>query len=112
MQRTVLTYDSGSIIIRGGISHIPYASFDPRTNSLRAQALYYKDILDYLNQSEIEYDDSHVLDLIPSPNIILDQNTNGRNYVNNDNNNNNTHNDHPYPISLRDYQQKALDMWI
>ncbi|MFL6405622.1 MAG: hypothetical protein ACJ71F_00940, partial [Nitrososphaeraceae archaeon] len=51
MQRTVLTYDNGSIIIRGGISHIPYASFDPRTNSLRAQALYYQNILDYLNQS-------------------------------------------------------------
>src|ERR687883_399534 len=109
MQRTVLTYDSGSIIIRGGISHIPYASFDPRTNSLRAQALYYQNILNYLNQSEIEYDDSHVLDLIPSPNITLDENNSGSNYVNSDNNaNNNPHN----PISLRDYQQKALDMWI
>src|ERR1041384_3918324 len=93
MQRTVLTYDNGSITIRGGISHIPYASFDPRTNCLRAQALYYQNILNYLNQSEIEYDDSHVLDLIPSPNITLDENP---------------HN----PISLRDYQQKALDMWI
>ncbi|HJT48681.1 MAG TPA: DEAD/DEAH box helicase family protein [Nitrososphaeraceae archaeon] len=109
MQRTVLTYDNGSIIIRGGISHIPYASFDPRTNSLRAQALYYKNILDYLNQSEIEYDDSHVLDLIPSPNIILDQNNTGSDYVDSDDDSN-TNNDHQ--ISLRDYQQKALDMWI
>ena len=109
MQRTVLTYDNGSIIIRGGISHIPYASFDPRTNSLRAQALYYQNILDYLNQSEIEYDDSHVLDLIPSPNITLDQNNSGSNYVNSDNNANYNP---PNPISLRDYQQKALDMWI
>ncbi len=109
MQRTVLTYDNGSILIRGGISHIPFASFDPRTNSLRAQALYYRNILDYLNQSEIEYDDSYVLDLIPSPNITLDQNNIGSNSVNSDNNrNNNPHN----PISLRDYQQKALDMWI
>jgi superfamily II DNA or RNA helicase len=109
MQRTVLAYDNGSITIRGGISHIPYASFDPRTNSLRAQALYYQNILDYLNQSEIEYDDSHVLDLIPSPNITLDQNSSGSNYVNSDNNANNNP---PNPISLRDYQQKALDMWI
>jgi superfamily II DNA or RNA helicase len=109
MQRTVLTYDNGSIVIRGGISHIPFASFDPRTNSLRAQALYYQNILDYLDQSEIEYDDSHVLDLIPSPNITLDQNNIGSNSVNSENNpNNNPHN----PISLRDYQQKALDMWI
>ena len=109
MQRTVLTYDNGSIVIRGGISHIPFASFDPRTNSLRAQALYYQNILDYLVHSEIEYDDSHVLDLIPSPNITLDQNNIGGNSVNSENNpNNNPHN----PISLRDYQQKALDMWI
>jgi len=109
MQRTVLTYDNGSIIIRGGISHIPYASFDPRTNCLRAQALYYQNILNYLNQSEIEYDDSHVLDLIPSPNITLDENNSGSNYVNSDNNANSNP---PNPISLRDYQQKALDMWI
>ena len=109
MQRTVLTYDNGSITIRGGISHIPYASFDPRTNCLRAQALYYQNILNYLNQSEIEYDDSHVLDLIPSPNITLDENNSRSNYVNSDNNANSNP---PNPISLRDYQQKALDMWI
>jgi superfamily II DNA or RNA helicase len=109
MQRTVLTYENGSITIRGGISHIPYASFDPRTNCLRAQALYYQNILNYLNQSEIEYDDSHVLDLIPSPNITLDENNSGSNYVNSDNN---VNSNPPNPISLRDYQQKALDMWI
>ena len=85
MQRTVLTYDNGSILIRGGISHIPYASYDPRTNSLRAQALYYQNIVDYLKLSEVEYDDSHVLDLIPSPNIMLDPSHN----VSSINNNNN-----------------------
>jgi superfamily II DNA or RNA helicase len=76
---------------------------------LRAQALYYQNILNYLNQSEIEYDDSHVLDLIPSPNITLDENNSRSNYVNSDNNANSNP---PNPISLRDYQQKALDMWI
>ena len=105
MQRTVLTYDNGSILIRGGISHIPYASFDPRTNSLRAQALYYQNIVDYLKLSEVEYDDSHVLDLVPSPNIMLHQSHD----VSSVNNNNN---DRHESISLRDYQQKALDNWI
>src|ERR687883_509639 len=105
LQRTVLTYDNGSILIRGGISHIPYASFDPRTNSLRAQALYYQNIVDYLKLSEVEYDDSHVLDLVPSPNIMLDQSHD----VSSVNNNNN---DRHESISLRDYQQKALDNWI
>ncbi len=105
MQRTVLTYENGSILIKGGISHIPYASFDPRTNSLRAQALYYQNILDYLKLSEVEYDDSHVLDLIPSPNITLDQSHD----VGSDNN---TNNDRHESLSLRDYQHKALDNWI
>ena len=105
MQRTVLTYENGCILIKGGISHIPYASFDPRTNSLRAQALYYQNILDYLKLSEVEYDDSNVLDLIPSPNITLDQSHD----VGSDNN---TNNDRHESISLRDYQQKALDNWI
>jgi superfamily II DNA or RNA helicase len=105
LQRTVLTYDNGSILIRGGISHIPYASFDPRTNSLRAQALYYQNIVDYLKLSEVEYDDSHVLDLIPSPNITLDQSHDVGS-------NNNTNNDRHESLSLRDYQQKALDNWI
>jgi len=105
LQRTVLTYENGCILIKGGISHIPYASFDPRTNSLRAQALYYQNILDYLKLSEVEYDDSNVLDLIPSPNITLDQSHD----VGSDNN---TNNDRHESISLRDYQQKALDNWI
>src|SRR5919202_1067802 len=109
MQRTVLAYDNGSILIRGGISHIPYASFDPRKNSLRAQALYYQNILDYLKQSEVEYDDSRVLDLIPSPNITLDQSDSTGHNVSSDNNINN---DRDNTLSLRDYQQKALDSWI
>jgi superfamily II DNA or RNA helicase len=57
---------------------------------MRAQALYYRNILEYLKQSEIVYDD-YVLDLVPSPNILID--------------NRNTH------LALREYQQKALDNW-
>ena len=91
MLKTALTYDNGTILITGGISHIPFATVDPRTNHLRARALDYQNIIDYLKQSEIQYDDSHVLDLVPSPNILVD---NARHLV------------------LRDYQQKALDRWV
>ena len=83
-----------------GIAHIPFATVDPRTNHLRAQALYYQNIVEYLKQSEIVCDD-YVLDLIPSPNILIDNNNNTKN-----NNNNNNHH-----LTLRDYQQKALDNW-
>jgi superfamily II DNA or RNA helicase len=72
------------------MAHVPFASIDPRTKYMRAQALYYRNILEYLKQSEIVYND-YVLDLVPSPNILID--------------NRNTH------LALREYQQKALDNW-
>ena len=72
MLKAVLTYDNGTILITGGISHIPFATVDPRTNHLRARALDYQNIVEYLKQSEMQYDDSRVLDLVPSPNILVD----------------------------------------
>ena len=86
MLKAILQYDNGTIIIRG-ISHIPFATFDPRTNALRAQALYYNEIINYIKSSDIEYED-RVLDLIPSPHLEAKG------------------------LELRDYQQKALSMWI
>ena len=97
MIKAVLRYDNGTILITGSIVHIPFATIDPRTNRLRAQALYYQNIVEYLKQSGILCDD-YVLDLIPSPNILIGNTKN--------NNNNNIH-----QLTLRDYQQKALDNW-
>jgi superfamily II DNA or RNA helicase len=103
--KAALRYDNGTILITGSIAHIPFATVDPRTNQhLRAQALYYQNIVEYLKQSEIVCDD-FVLDLIPSPNILIDNNNNN---TKNNNDNNNTNNHH---LTLRDYQQKALDNW-
>jgi Xeroderma pigmentosum group B helicase damage recognition domain len=81
-----LRYDNGTILITG-ITHVPFATVDPRTKDLRAQALYYQNIVEYLRQSEIVCND-YVLDLIPSPTILID------------NNNKNIH------LTLRDYQQE------
>ena len=81
-----LTYDRGTIIIKG-LAHIPFAIVDPRTNSLRAQAMQYSNIINYLHESDIECSGDYVLDLVPSPDLKA---TN---------------------LSLRDYQQKALDRW-
>ena len=89
MLKAKLRYDNGTIIVTG-MAHIPFASFDPRTKSMRAQALHYQNIVEYLKQSEIECDDS-VLELIPSPTISIDKK--------------NVH------LALREYQQKALDNW-
>ena len=86
MLRAILQYDNGTIVIKG-INHVPFATFDPRTRSLRARALYYTDIIEYMRSSDIECEDQ-VLDLIPSPHLEAKG------------------------VELRDYQQKALNMWI
>jgi superfamily II DNA or RNA helicase len=93
-----LTYDNGTILIKG-LAHIPFASTDPRTNLLRAPALYYANIIEFLKQSSIEYVD-HVLDLIPSPHLTTTNNINNKN--------NNDHNSNP---PLRTYQNTALSKW-
>lgn len=80
-------------MITGSIGHIPFATLDPRTQNLRAQALYYQNILEYLQQSQIQYNDDHVLDLIPSPHLSIDT-------------------IHNCALTLRDYQKKALDSWV
>jgi superfamily II DNA or RNA helicase len=85
-----LKYDKGSIIL-SGICQIPYTVFDPRTNHLRAQALYYSNIISYLQQSGIEYEDS-VMDIIPTP------------YLNISNSN--------IKLSFRTYQKQAIKNWV
>ena len=86
--KVLLYYDKGSIVI-SGINQIPYSLMDPRTNQLRALALHYPDIIAYLQNSGIRYDDN-VMDLIPIPNLEI--------------NNNN--------LVLRTYQKKAIENWI
>jgi superfamily II DNA or RNA helicase len=73
------------------MTHVPFASADPRTGGMRAQALYYRNIVEFLKQSEIVCDD-YVLELIPSPIILID--------------NKKVH------LTLREYQRKALDNWV
>lgn len=86
MLKVSLTYDNGTIIIKG-LAHIPFAVLDPRINSLRAPAMQYSNIINYLRESAIEFSD-YVLDLVPSPADMKAAN-----------------------LSLRDYQQNAVDRW-
>ena len=84
-----LVYDKGSIIIYG-IGQVPFATFDPRINQLRGQALYYSDIKSYLEESNLQYEDN-VLDLVPTPNMYINKET---------------------KLLLKDYQKKAISNWI
>jgi superfamily II DNA or RNA helicase len=62
---------------------------DPRTNQLRALALHYPDIIAYLQNSGIRYEDN-VIELIPIPNLKIENNN----------------------LILRPYQKKAIENWI
>ena len=86
--KIILYYDKGSIVI-SGINQIPYSVIDPRTNQLRALALHYQDIITYLQNSGIQYEDN-VMELIPLPNLRIEN-------IN---------------LSLRPYQKKAIENWI
>jgi len=80
-----LNYERGTIKIEGDI-HIPFARYDSRSNCYRTLAYKYRDIIEYLELSKIDYIDE-VLDLIPTPFFEAD-------------------------IELRDYQQQAVESWM
>ena len=80
-----ITYHKGTILIKGEYS-IPNTKWDARSGCYRSQALYYKDIMEYLEKSGISYEDS-VLDLMPCPDLSCN-------------------------ATLRDYQKKALEQWL
>jgi superfamily II DNA or RNA helicase len=79
-----LTFDRGSILIRGNV-RVPNSTWDERTKSYRAMALYYKDIIDYLETSGLDFKD-YVLNLMPCPELRCS-------------------------LMLRDYQKQAMDAW-
>ncbi len=82
-----LSYQKGTILVRGN-TRVPYTAWDVRTNCYRAQALYYREIVEYLDRSRIEYRD-RVLDLVPCEELNISTS-----------------------FLLRDYQEKALKAWL
>lgn len=72
-------------MIRGNVG-TPYGRWDPRVNAFRAMALHYRDILEYLERSGLEFED-RVLDLPPCPRLSC-------------------------KVRLRPYQRKGLEAWI
>ena len=81
-----LTYDRGTIRIEGDV-HVPHAVWDHRSRCYRALAYKYRDIVDYLKISGIEFEDDVKRNVIPCP--IFDA-----------------------KIELRDYQKMAVERWM
>ena len=87
MQPTQLSYDRGTILIRGD-AKVPYSTWDDRVRAFRAQALYYGEILEFLNKSGLSAVRDGVQDLPPHPDRMRCGS-----------------------VTMRTYQRSALEAW-
>ncbi len=78
-------YDRGTVIVKGDV-HVPQAKYDQRINAYRALAYRYRDIIEYFEENGIDYED-YAPSPIPAPYFDAE-------------------------ISLREYQEKALERWL
>ena len=81
----LLRYDRGSLLIHGEVG-TPYGQWDPRVGAFRAMAIYYREILAYLDRSRILYRDE-AANPPPAPTLSCH-------------------------AELRPYQKAALDAWF
>ncbi len=86
MQPTHLSYDRGTILIRGE-AKVPHSTWDDRVRAFRAQALYYREIVEFLKESDLSAIEDDVEDLPPCPDLRCKG------------------------VTLRGYQKRALDSW-
>jgi len=51
-----LWFDKGTLLLNGEVS-TPYGKWDPRVGCFRIKAMHYRDVLDYLEESRIPFED-------------------------------------------------------
>ncbi len=85
MNRVLLFYEKGTVVVKGSVA-VPHARFDDRINAFRALAMYYRDIVDFLKSSRISFVDKVLK--TKKPRIKH----------------------HGY--MLRDYQKECVDRWF
>ncbi|UCE29015.1 MAG: DEAD/DEAH box helicase family protein [Candidatus Bathyarchaeota archaeon] len=81
----LLRYDRGSLLIHGEVG-TPYGQWDPRVGAFRVMAIYYREVLAYLERSRLTYRDEAV-HAPPIPTLSCQ-------------------------VELRPYQKAALDAWF
>jgi len=86
-----ISFKQGTILIKGNV-RVPNSVWDERSGSFRAPAMYYRDIIKYMKESGIGFEDS-VLDLLPCPDLAAAYEASGK------------------KLKLRDYQAEALISW-
>ncbi len=80
-----IEYERGTLIVKGD-AHVPFGVYDERSRCFRVLAYKYRDLIDYLDLSGIDYEDE-VFDLPPTPFFEAD-------------------------FELRDYQEEAVKRWM
>src|SRR5208283_821639 len=84
---TTISFDKGTILVRGNL-RIPNTVWDERIGAFRAQGIFYRDIVRYFKESELEFTDDVITHLIPCPHLECAS-----------------------TLKLRGYQKKALNSW-
>jgi superfamily II DNA or RNA helicase len=80
-----LKYDKGSLLLQGETG-TPYGHWDPRVGAFRVMAIYYPEVLSFLDRSRIFYRDE-AANPLPLPSLSC-------------------------RVKLRSYQTSALDAWF
>ena len=80
-----LGFEKGTIIVTSNFK-LPHTVWDERSGCYRCMPMFYKDLIEYLKLSKLEYEDA-VLEIPPMPKVLC-------------------------TVTLRDYQQDALHRWL
>lgn len=80
-----LSYEAGTIAVKSNFK-LPHTVWDNRSQCFRCLPMLYKDIIDYLKLSGLDYDDN-VLALMPMQNLACN-------------------------LTLRNYQKDAMNKWL
>jgi superfamily II DNA or RNA helicase len=80
-----LSFEKGTLIVKSTFK-LPHTVWDTRSGCYRCLPLFYKDLIEYLKLSGLEYEDT-ALDLLPMPKLTC-------------------------TVTLRDYQNDALHRWL
>src|SRR6266581_7645008 len=87
MQPPHLSFNKGTILIKSD-AKVPYSTWDDRVRAFRAQGLYYGEIIEFLNKSDLSTIKDSVQDLPPYPDLMKCR-----------------------TVAMRGYQKKALTAW-
>src|SRR5436309_2909711 len=87
MQPTYLFFNKGTILIKSD-AKVPYSTWDDRVRAFRAQGLYYGEIVEFLNKSDLSTVKDTVQDLPPYPDLMKCR-----------------------TVTMRGYQKRALGAW-